>query len=136
MKRLTYKKAYDLIIDAYFKDEIEPIEPDFCFCGTLSGNSKWCTYEYDKKEHYYNLLEYGKMESALLIPLIPFGANRTGNRVGEWGGHLYKYKGYEDALFNGMCQALDVLKSIHESRGEIIDDPITLFNKRELAAEK
>jgi len=34
---MTYKQAYDKIIDAYFKDEIKPMDSNFCFCGTLHG---------------------------------------------------------------------------------------------------
>lgn len=37
--KLTYRQAYDKIIDAYFKGEIRPMEAMFCFCGILSDNS-------------------------------------------------------------------------------------------------
>lgn len=39
MERLTYKQAESKIFDAYFRDEIRPLSPEFCFCGTLCNNS-------------------------------------------------------------------------------------------------
>lgn len=129
---MTYKQAYDKIIDAYFKDEIRPMNPSFCFCGTLDGGSDdWCY----AKGLFYTKKEYVKMEYALLIKLLPFGIEEDGghSHPGQWSGDLYTEKeGYEDTLFSGMSAALDVLKQIHLDRGEIIDDPIETFKKREL----
>jgi hypothetical protein len=128
-----FADQYNKIIDAYFKDEIRPMSPSFCFCGTLNDNkNNWCSREPNNKPQY-SFQEFGEMEAALLEALIPFGANRTGVGAGEWRGSLERSKnGYEEALFKGMCAALEVLRTIHEEHGEIIDQS-PVFKKRELA---
>lgn len=37
---------------------------------------------------------------------------------------------YEDALFEGMCKALEVLKQIHIERGENVEENDNVFHKR------
>lgn len=137
MDKLTYRQARDLIIDAYFKDEIKPFDGEFCFCGTLNnGESDWvsakvCSTGY-LGDHLY------LMERALFIPLQRCGLIVIGksgihntNHVNYWE-HVDKHPDYENALFDGMCAALDVLKEIHRSRGENVDEDIPAFTKREL----
>lgn len=131
---MNYKTAYNKIIDAYFKDEIKPLDPKFCFCGTLCDNSmKWQDNRFeefswgeDKPEyighHYkypmpYTISEFKKMEWELII---------TRNRA-----RVFKNLNEEDALFEGMCAALDVLKKIHRERGENVDEEMPL-TKRQL----
>jgi len=121
MERLTYQQAYNKIIDAYFKDEIKPLDCQFCFCGSLCGNGHW-----RGGDKLYTAQQYRSMEIELLKALCGL------NTFYEY--NCYKFNPsseYEDALFEGMSKALDVLKSIHEKRGEIIDEPIQL-KKRQL----
>jgi hypothetical protein len=111
MEKLTYKQAYDKIIEAYFKDEIQPEDPQFCFCGTLCDNdARWygCRLDgYHYSSHGYNGVDFVKMEKALC------DQTRSLRKRDE---------GYEDALFDDMSAALDVLKEIHRSKGENVDD--------------
>ena len=119
MKKTTYAQAYNLIIDAYFKDEINPGNPFFCFCGTLCDNthawygSRMSGYHYGS--HGYTGDDFVRMEKALCS-----NQRNKGNDP-----H------YEDSLFNGMCAALEVLKEIHRSRGEDVDS-VPEFTKRQL----
>ncbi len=117
MQRLTYKEAYDKIITAYFKDEIKPLDSQFCFCGTLCENSMDWSYGIpsDPAFRRYSKDEYKEMEWELLLELH----------------HNDDHPKYEDDLFNGMCNALDKLKEIHRSRGENVDDAPE-FTKRQL----
>lgn len=101
---LIYKEARNKIIDAYFKDELKPYDSRFCFCGTLCDNSRgWRKEDYlgifsndvHKDFMCYTGQQYTDMERALLLPLI--------NTVG------YGLE-YEHYLFEGMSNALDVLK--------------------------
>lgn len=46
---------------------------------------------------------------------------------------IKKLPDYEDRLFNGFCAALEVLKGIHESKGEVVE-PLE-FKRRELKKE-
>lgn len=129
MEKLTYKQAYDKIIEAYFKDEIEPGDVEFCFCGTLSHDKNWHLKNRNKKVYTYSLKEYSEMEYALLKPM---GCDRLHNSPASWGipgNVLAKVDDYENMLFTGMCAALDVLKQIHIERGEIIDE-VPEFKKR------
>lgn len=119
MKQLTYKEAYNKIIDAYFKDEIKPMHPNFCFCGTLSPDGRWYS-QYTKQEYPYTTEEYRKMEAALF----------SGKILPLWAQHSEEQ--FEEALFNGMCVALDELKAIHRGRGENVDEEFETFKKRGL----
>lgn len=128
MKKLTYKEAYDKIIEAYFKDEIIPLNPSFCFCGTLCNNTHEWSYR-TREQHNdgfgYKGDDFVKMEEALLHTMM------WGKR--EWyGGDRNRYDDpslYEDALFAGMCAALEVLKQIHKERGEDVNG-VQEFTKR------
>lgn len=117
MEKLTYSEAYNKIIEAYFKDEIKPFNSEFCFCGTLCYNkSDWNISTYSRVHAdfgNYTGVEYVKMERALLDAL----------KMGEFLRYCNPWdSGYEDLLFAGMCAALDVLKEIHRSRGENVDE--------------
>lgn len=132
---MTYKEAYDKIIEAYFKDEIKPCDAEFCFCGTLCDNSRawhkssiWAVH---RNFGTYRGREYVRMEGALLGTISrELGCNALMYDDEELK-RIFKTE-YEDALFSGMCAALDVLKQIHIERGEIIDD-LPSLTKRVLA---
>lgn len=148
MNKLTYKEAYDKIIQAYFKDEIQPYDSNFCFCGTLApeiysnvGYKNWNNHDgkFDQSKHFYLLKEYYRMELALFKPLCATSSVVLPNRpipIGYCAGKLKKdAEEYEDALFEGMCAALEVLKEIHRIRGENVDD-LPVLTKRNLEAVK
>ena len=116
MEKLTYKQAYDKIIEAYFKDEIKPLDPKFCFCGNLCDKTDhwYGGIENDyQPSHGYTATELMDMEAALLE--VSFFANPID----------------EEKLFAGMSAALDVLKEIHRSRGENVDE-LPVLTKRVL----
>lgn len=124
---MTYKEAYDKIIQAYFRDEIKPMNPKFCFCGTLAGGQNWgdfCRPHNASTRYTYD--EFINMEAALLdtIDSIMGIPNKAKQELPI----------YEVAMFEGMCAALEVLKQIHLSRGENVDDVegVGEFKKREL----
>lgn len=117
MEKLNYKQAYDKIIQAYFKDEIKPMSPMFCFCGTLAGHRRWGKYG-EGDSGIYNREEYNQMEKALFIKL-----------EGIYNSPMQIDEDYEEFLFEGMCAALEVLKEIHRSRGENVDE-VPVFTKR------
>jgi hypothetical protein len=128
MTKLTYRQAYDKIIEAYFKDEIKPFDPDFCFCGNLNDKSWTWGGQCDERK-YYTADQYVKMEKALFR-----GMNEVRNDATSGGWKSIKNTDAgERSLFEGMCAALEVLKQIHIERGEIIDET-PAFTKRELVA--
>lgn len=124
---MTYNEAYDKIIQAYFKDEIHPANPMFCFCGNLCDNTQdWfgIPLELHRNSHGYKGQDFVRMESALF-----------GSITNEF--HLLLHDvgsaEYEDALFAGMSAALEVLKQIHRERGEDVDS-VPVFTKRQLVS--
>lgn len=123
---MTYKEAEDKIIQAYFRDEIRPMECRFCFCGTLHGNADW---NISSGNGPYSVKEYEKMELALFAGIQDVDGYR-------W--HIGCFQGYpymsEEGLFNGMAKAIEALRQIHIDRGENID-PVP-FKKRELTDVK
>jgi hypothetical protein len=120
----SYQQQYDKILDAYMKDEIKPMYADFCICGTLCGNSiGWFLSSGVQHNDYagYKGNDFVRIENALLYTMDCEGAYDYGMQSPT----------YENALFKGMCAALEQLKQIHIEKGEIIDsDPV--FVKREL----
>ncbi|MDB5200534.1 MAG: hypothetical protein JWO92_2497 [Chitinophagaceae bacterium] len=137
---MTYNEAYNKIIDAYFKDEIKPFDERFCFCGNLSNNcSSWNNlHSRYFEESPYTYEEYKRMELHLMntVVLVTTGQlwqseNGIGIEVIKTVKEIKVHPDYEDALFSGMCAALDVLKQIHKGRGENVDEEIP-FTKREL----
>lgn len=131
MNELTYKKAYDKIIQAYFRDEIKPMSAEFCFCGTLAPDSMWGScFRKEKNNYPYSIEEYQRMEEPLLLSIGASKSGITGNWAVNWY-KLHRIPNYEDKIFKGMCESLEVLKEIHRERGENVDDlpPLT---KRQL----
>src|SRR5688572_8006171 len=127
MQQLTYKQAYNKIIEAYFKDEIQSYNAEFCFCGTLSPVNRYAEWY----TSLYSSAEYRLMEKALLTIIRDQTVGECACDIYGGTGHTYdnRYKiicheNYETALFNGMCAALEVLKEIHRSRGENVDEDI------------
>jgi len=140
---LTYQQAYDKIIQAYFNDEIQPYNSDFCFCGTLAdGADNWCRWS-DVTKSQYTAKQYSLMEIGLLGTIsnimgehIPemrdnvFANSTDKTDYGSLRKQLEAHEKFEDALFQGMCAALEVLKQIHKERGEDVDNISTPFTQR------
>lgn len=139
MQTPTYNEQFNKITEAYIQGKIQPYDREFCFCGTLGYvktdffESKW---DYD----LYDWIEYHKMEIALLKTIRDetIGAEKCESiyidkpgESAELRHELKTHVNYETALFNGMSAALEVLKQIHISRGEIIDE-VPQFKKRKL----
>jgi hypothetical protein len=129
---MKYQDAYNKIIEAYFKDEIKPFYEDFCFCGTLCGGSSWAKDDFDQLKEPYSNNEYRAMEAALLSNLRECGIVKiNGLWMKKRGVDYTEHSNYEDLLFRGMCDALDVLDSIHRERGENVDE-LPKLTKRQL----
>lgn len=132
--KLTYVEARDKIWNAYFRDEIKPLEVDFCFCGTLAGGDVW----EDGLCPLYARQEYGIMEKALfsawseIIWIDNADISVKDNRLDTIDIVNKELPDYEDKIFSGMLSALEVLKQIHRERGEVIPEDEPLLKKRNL----
>lgn len=133
MKKLTYREAYDKIIDAYFKNEIQPMNMHFCFCGTLSPEKGWKDADSHRKREYpYSYEEYTTMERALFSGMTENWDNPQFIKMMQYS--QTSHPDYEEQLFKGMSKALDELKKIHIERGENIEET-PAFIKRQLKEE-
>jgi len=131
---MTYKEAESLIIDAYFKDEIKPYHAEFCFCGTLNkGNPSWFNSIEKKNGYSYSHEELKKLENCFLVT-INIHTIKTGGKLDDCQNdylNITNHPNFENALFEGMIAALEMLKQIHKTRGEDVDKIIS-FVKRDL----
>jgi hypothetical protein len=146
--KLTYREAYDRIVDAYFKDQLNPFQSCACFIGNLLGSQIWSAcrgnpklkQESDKVEGLllinsfgYSIYQIELMEDNFLNEIffaIKGYRYASPRNEGYASGQLMGEK-YENALFAAMSSTLDILKKIHEENGEVVDAPV--FIKRELA---
>lgn len=141
-KKLTYIEARDKIWNAYFRDEIDPWNSNFCFCGSLAPNEfsfkgykNWNNHdqEFRPEKHPYTLNEYAQMEIALFKHVGGMCSVIGHRKFGTGSYAITKYhSAFEEKLFSGMLAALEVLKSIHKSRGELIPEDETIATKRDL----
>lgn len=130
-KTPTYKEQFDKLTKAYINDEVEPMFPCACFIGNLlNGRGDWVNmrrldlsnYTYhpykanklDPEYRFYTATELAKMENMFMT--TPEG---------------YLGRPIEETFFRRFSTTLDILKQIHISKGEVIDD-VPVFKKREL----
>lgn len=138
----TFIEQREKIIQAYFRDEIRPFEVKFCFCGTLCDNSnRWSQYNLKRNGEpihcdvgLYKAGDFIKMEHALLIKIQAIC--ETNEIFDGWYGEdevdVEFHPLYEQALFEGMCDALEILRQIHIEMGDETAIEIPLV-KRQLA---
>lgn len=125
------QSQYNKIVNAYMKDELDPMISCACFIGNLlNGSSEWnapgkcksLKSTLDEVYGFYKGKEIYEMESNFLSicsehlkpnEVIPYKDNVT-----------------EEGLYKAMESTLLMLKAIHEAKGEIVEN--YSFKKREL----
>lgn len=146
MKTPTFQEQYNKIVNAYYKNTLQPHNSCACFIGNLLNNN-------DTWHKGRTLLD----NTSFLSPYV---------KIGEWSGegydnyvqeakeclmlecnNLYSMKdimkmeqhflrivnsrqGCEETLFRAMESTLLILRELHESKAEVIQD--YNFTKREL----
>jgi hypothetical protein len=121
MKIPTFKEQYDKIVTAYMKDRLTPMDPCACFVGNLlNGSKEWFDFGGHVATGGYTARELCRLETVFMGsgPFDPDGS------VGTLHGKPYKGTTlpYEERLYNAMERTLLLLRSIHEERGEVIED--------------
>jgi hypothetical protein len=152
---ISFKTQYDKLSEAYIHNKVEPYYDCACFIGNLlGGRGSWSiirrfnhrgkselvcpsssSYIYGEQfiiegsDNTYTCEEILQMENLFLETLE---TSTVGNiQVTCYNTDLVKeHPNYEDALFKAFCVTLDLLKQIHESKGEVVDE--FTFTKREL----
>lgn len=126
---ITFKQQFDKLTEAYIRGEVDAFDCKKCFVGNLlNGNGDWMDCRGDIGEltdekglktiisieanGFYTPLEIIQLEERFM-DLAPLPSRQ-----------------HEDLLFEAFSKTLDLLKQIHESKGEIVE-PFE-FVKREL----
>ena len=145
--KLTYREAYDRIVNAYMKDELKPFSNCACFIGNLLGSGQWSacrapagrSMTRSRLDALVLINSFGycyenicSMEDNFLNEIFSItrgecfkNPRRTRIKYSERYGEAF-----ENGVFAAMSSTLDMLKKIHEENGEIVDAPV--FKKREL----
>jgi len=138
MNTPTYKEQFDKITRAYINGEIEPLDNCACFIGNLlNGNGTWscARYHHSAFTWRYSILPESRNYSQQSIDMESNGFYSIEEICNMEENFLKIYdEGFsrtETSLFYAMESTLEMLKAIHESKGEIVD-PIP-FAKRQLA---
>lgn len=142
MKQPTYKEQFDKITTAYFKDEVEPEQSCACFIGNLlNGNEGWEDVRDFEREWTKDYVVTGYLnpngywyKRGLAVIAIESGGLYNADQIVEMEKNFLTiwYNGgkTEDSLFLAMSSTLDMLREIHESKGEITE--VQPFAKRQL----
>lgn len=152
---ITYKQQFDKLTEAYISGKVDPLNSCACFVGNLlNGDYKWgigrgvfgevSNADIIKEsiereaEGFYTPQEIVDLEEKFLRSINTARDNPSAysncSKI-----HLKVIKGMpldaaeEEALFIGFEKTLDLLKQIHESKGEVVDAPPVFF-KRKLTA--
>lgn len=137
MNTPTYEQQWQKLTEAYLRGEMQPCNSCCCFIGNLlNGNSDWAsgrTFDYTKPDTpaipipslvhftskaiikesngYYSVEEILNMETIFL--------NVACNS-----------DDYNEGIFEGMTAALEVLRKIHEAKGDPTAKYITLAKRQ------
>lgn len=113
---ITYKEQFDKITRAYIKDELNATDCQACFVGNMLNNTfKWAMLRdiFDHKPFYQNAFDpvykFYTMEE-----ICDLEKNFMDQKINSCHGD-------EDNLFVALESTLEMLKKIHESKGEIVD---------------
>lgn len=150
MNTPTYKEQFDKLTRAYIAGKVNPFQCCGCFIGNLlNGHGSWNKVKPNlmvqdwtdglrqvTPVEYVNALECIKVNSGGLytaddiIKLERKFMDMIGNYRGleKW---VNPTPEMEDVLFKAFEKALSMLKQIHQSKGEIIDET-PVFQKRQL----
>lgn len=134
MNNPTFIEQYNKVTKAYMNNELKPLDSCACFIGNMLNN---------KSENWTFCREFNPLKnpnySFILIPNLMekeynFYTSEEIYKL-ERNFLLMSYCGFfnsltEESLFKAMESTLDMLKKIHESKGEIVEE--YSFKKREL----
>lgn len=159
MVKRTYKEAFDLITQAYINNKLNPYDGCQCFIGNLLGNdsswenARWGYGGGTMRESYSSATNYACTfirQNSIYTPVQILSMEENFLRIIAYdcsGDNSYlscyyrdsedsglvrrvEHPGYEDSLFRAMESTLDMLREIHISLGETIEE--TPFVKRQL----
>lgn len=139
MNTPTYKEQFDKITRAYIANELEPYDNCACFIGNLLNNDpEWSSGRIRTNFREFSIQKSGIMSAEACIKRQAYGFY-TLHEIYEMEAnfmstieHSASNTEYynEDGLFHAMESTLEMLKQIHISKGEQVDE--IPFTKRQL----
>lgn len=142
-KTPTFQEQYNKITSAYYKDELKPMNGCACFVGNLlNNNGAWegtrCylenrlnDMELPRAKHgrYQISIESGGLYTPEDILLMEHNFLR---KCFDTNLNMFRQSGIatEERLFEAMVSTLELLRKLHESKGEVVKD--YHFTKREI----
>lgn len=146
---ITFKEQFDKLTAAYIKGEVHPFQNCACFVGNLlNGQHAWgATRTYSSNgiqarrceqlplyflEYYkegLNCINTASDRTYTVKDIVRLENNFMRIITRNWS-ILEPHTPSEDCLFEAFSSTLDLLKEIHESKGEVVD-PFE-FTKRQL----
>jgi hypothetical protein len=149
---ITFKQQFDKLTEAYIHERVERLDGCACFVGNLlNGNGAWASgrsgifWQNDKEwvSHFSGVVEDlftsdGKYIISEVVRREADGLYTPEEVLLLEGVFLSEYRKlvdtknyeHENALFAAFEKTLDLLKQIHESKGEVVE-PFQ-FQKRHL----
>lgn len=144
MRKPTYKEQHDKVMRAYMTGALIPRRVDACFIGNLfHGASHWSE---GRRITMTNRKLFGLIKPKVRMRIDSHNSFSYGiatSVVDFYSGGLYTYEEVlalelrfmtvwhcggrsEESLFQAMVETLDMLKELHEVKGEVIEaTPIT-----------
>ena len=156
----TFKQQFDKLTEAYIKGEVEPYDSCGCFVGNLLNKTNdWIgclagergqgkgeiimqnhwgfnREEFDLaleviKINGYTPRQISMLENCFMHNITKHINTQSAFRFNtSYVDMLDAHPDKEDIIFNAFSKTLDLLKEIHESKGEVVDK--IEFKKREL----
>lgn len=123
----TYTKQFDKLTSLYIQGKVKPLDPGNCFAGNVLQHHNWFGLVHSRKWrhldqskriflNFYSISDARRMEKAFMNNI----------NMALW---LVRWipsmrKKYEDMVFNAFCKGLEMLKKIHEEKGEEIGEKV------------
>lgn len=147
---ITFREQFDKLVKAYMNDEVDPFHLCRCFVGNLlNGRMDW---GYIRQRGKYLECESNPQWKKRIIEHVAEGCKCVeeeskgtysakeieeleNNFMGffNWSHAYYRSltdEKKESVLFEAFSDTLQMLKELHESKGEVVEDYV--FNKREM----
>lgn len=135
----TFREQFDKLVKAYMNDKVRPWDACACFVGNLLNNTN--SWAYCREAGLWGVVELNPDPETIESILIEGDGTYTPHEILSLEECFMKSIGAnspcsprrkisEERLFEAFEKTLLLLREIHESKGEVVED--YSFTKREL----
>lgn len=147
----TYSEQWQKITSAYLNDKLNPYHPCACFIGNLLNNQMYwidgrdggCFIPNHRRDGYMKAIGIIKEESGGLyspkeiylmeknfLSVINNNTTNSNKDIDNIDPARKNHPNYENALYSAMVSTLELLKQIHISKGEDVDNGLVLTKRQ------